>query len=399
MNTIKVLCCALMLLFAITAKAEPHAQSRPIDYLLKADVVLSSGQILPAGTRWYQPPNIKRLKSEVADGKYQGESEWASKVVFGYSLVYETYFAIGEGRKDGKPPLAKGRIMNCTNCHAQSGIVPYAWPFFRTLTFYGLREEGDKGIYFGNLAYHRDARTRARDCGRECGGSVMIEDDSYEMDALMAWLKAVRDGIYPDEGLLIEAFKTKIDFDKIPGGQIPLFASVLDMKSDPVAGKEIYKNRCQRCHGADGLGQWSELHGYVFPPLAGDSSFSHAGGPMMIPIGAAFLHQNMPLSKPGSLSQQDALNVMGYVARFSRSSVWWQSYYFRHDPCSRPAFLPLHVGAIPKEFPFSNQQAQFGPWRPIALWLSSNDCKKANPPSSPQLDRDFDTQSTHRGLQ
>jgi cytochrome c len=258
-----------------------------------------------------------------------------------------------------------------------------------------LREEGDKGIYFGNLAYHRDARTRARDCGRECGGSVMIADNSYEMDALMAWLKAVRDGIYPDEGLLVEAFKTKIDFDKIPGAQIPLFPSVLDMKSDPIAGKKIYVNRCQHCHGADGLGRWSELHGYVFPPLAGDGSFSHAGGPMMIPIGAAFLRQNMPLSKPGSLSQQDALNVMAYVATFPRSSVWWQNYYFRHDPCSRPAFLPLHVGAIPKKFPYSMQQVQFGPWRPIALWLSSNDCKNANPPSSPQLDRDFDTQLGH----
>jgi cytochrome c len=395
MNTIKVLCCIVMLFYAITANSEPHALSRPTDYLLKSDVVLSSGQIIPAGTRWYQPPNIKRLKSELADGKYQGDAEWAGKVIFGYSLVYETYFTIGEGRKDGKPALAQGRIMNCTNCHAQSGIVPYAWPFFRTLTFYGLREEGDKGIYFGNLAYHRDARTRARDCGRECGGSVMIADNSYEMDALVAWLKAVRDGIYPDEGLLVEAFKTKIDFDKIPGAQIPLFPSVLDMKSDPVAGKKIYGNRCQHCHGADGLGRWSELHGYVFPPLAGDGSFSHAGGPMMIPIGAAFLRQNMPLSKPGSLSQQDALNVMAYVASFPRSSVWWQNYYFRHDPCSRPAFLPLHVGAIPKKFPYSMQQAQFGPWRPIAQWLSSNDCKNANPPSSPQLDRDFDTQLAH----
>jgi thiosulfate dehydrogenase len=395
MNTIKVLCCIVMLFYTITAKSDPHAQSQPADYLLKDNVVLSSGGVLPAGTRWYQPPDIQRLKRELANGKYQGDPVWARNVIFGYHLVYETYFAIRDGRKDGKPSLAKGRIMNCTNCHAQNGIVPYAWPFFRTLTFYGLSEKGDKGVYFSNLAYHRDARTRARDCGRECGGYVMIEDKSYEMDALMAWLKAVRDGIYPDEGLLVGAFKTKLDVDKIPGAQIPLFPSVLDMKSDPIAGKIIYRNRCQRCHGADGLGQWSKLHGYVFPPLAGDGSFSLAGGPMMIPIGAAFLRQNMPFSKPGSLSLQDALNVMGYVSRFPRSSVWWQNTYFEHDPCSRTAFLPLHVGAVPKNFPFSKQQSQFGPWRPIALWLSSNDCKNANPSSSPELDRNFDTQLAH----
>ena len=395
MNAIKALCILLAFLYATVAMADPHTLLRPEDYLTKTDIQLSSRQVIPAGTQWYQPPDIKRLKYEITEGKYQGNTEWARLVIFGYDLVYDTYSTIGEGRKDGRPPLAQGRIMNCANCHVLGGTVPYVWPFFRTLTFYGLREEGDKGIYFGNLGYHRDARTRARDCGQECGGPVMIEDESFEMDALMAWLKVVRDGIYPGEGLLIKAFKTKKDFGKIPGAQIPLFSTILDMKSDPLAGKLVYQRRCLSCHGADGKGSWNKMRGYMYPPLAGEGSFSHAGGPLMIPIGAAFLRQNMPLTLPGSLSEQEALDVMGYVAAFPRSSVWWQDYFFLHDPCSRPAYLPLHVGAIPKGLPYTKEQVQFGPWRPIAQWLLSKDCKAANPPSQPTLNRDFDAKISH----
>jgi thiosulfate dehydrogenase len=281
--------------------------------------------------------------------------------------------------------------MNCSSCHIQSGTVPYAYAFFRTLSFYGLRENGEKGIYFEGLAYHRDARTRARDCGRECGGPVMLTDDSYEMDALMAWLKAVRDGIYPGEGLLFDAFKSKADLGKIPGAQIPLFPKVMEMTSNPVAGKSIYETHCQSCHENQGVGQWSNTRGYIVPPLSGQGSFSQAGGPLMIPVGAAFIQHNMPPDKPGTLSQQEALDAMAYVATLPRPPVWWQDYFHRHNPCARPAYLPLHVGTVPQSFPFSKEQAQFGPWQAIADWLASDACKAANPMTPAALDWDFTT--------
>ena len=375
------------------AAADPHAVAKPEDYVLKDKLELSSGRVLPAGTRWYAPPDIARLKRELKEGKYKGDAEQARLIVFGHDLLYNTYSTLGEGRKDGKPPLGKGEIMNCTSCHSQGGTVPYAWPFFRTLTYYGLREEGDQGVYFGGLGYKRDARSRARDCGRECGGAVMIPDDSYEMNALVAWMKAVRDGIYPKEGLLIPEFKTKKDVGKIPGATVPLFPNVLDMKADPKNGEKVYGDRCVGCHGTDGKGAWGGEDGYIFPPLAGDGSFTHAGGPLMIPIGASFLRRNMPLSQPGALGEQEALDVMAYVATLPRSSVWWQDYYFRHDPCARPPFLPLHVGVVPKGFPFPPEQAQFGPWRPIADWLASPACTSQNPPTEPALRGDFDAAS------
>jgi thiosulfate dehydrogenase len=391
MTAIKTLHCIVLIFFAASSLAEPNIQARPADYLLQNQIVLSAGQVLPAGTRWYQPPDINRLKREIANASFQGDQTEARRILFGYELITNTYASIGEGRKDGQLPLAQGKIMNCSSCHAGGGIVPFAYAFFRTLSFYGLREKGDKGIYFEGLAYHRDARTRARDCGRECGGPVMLADNSYEMDALMAWLKAVRDGIYPGEGLLFDAFKSKADVGKIPGAQIPLFPKVLEMTSDPVAGKSIYDARCLSCHENKGVGQWSNTRGYIIPPLAGKGSFSQAGGPLMVPVGAAFIQRNMPPDNPGTLTPQEALDAMAYIASLPRPSVWWQDYFHRHNPCARPAFLPLHVGTVPQDFPFSKEQTQFGPWQAIADWLNSDACKAANPVTPAALEWDFTT--------
>jgi len=109
----------------------------------------------------------------------------------------------------------------------------------------------------------------------------------------------------------------------------------------------------------------------------------------MVPVGSVFIRRNMPVSQPGALSDQQALDVMGCVAGLPRSSVWWQAYYFRHDPCSRPPYLTLKVGVTPKGFPFSAEQVQYGPWRGIAAWLASDACRDANPRAAPPLTKDF----------
>lgn len=396
MRVFQVIVCYVLIALGGYANASVHILPSAQDYLLKTDLELSSGQILAAGTQWYRAPDIERLRKELAAGTFAGDAKKGRLILFGYDLVNNTYATIGDGRKDGKPSLAEGKIINCTSCHGQSGTTPYAWPFFRTLTHFGLKEQGDRGEYFGGLGYHRDARLRARDCGRECGSIVVIPTKSFEMDALIAWLIAVRDGVYPGEGILIPAFKTLKDVAKIPGSRIPLFPNILEMKADPVAGTEIFKNSCAGCHGEDGLGQWEDGVGFVFPPLAGSASFSHAGGPFMIPVGAAFIKHQMPLTSPGALTDQEALNVMGYVATLPRDSVWWQTYYFQHSPCSRPPYLPLNVGAVPKGFPFSAEQTQFGPWKPIADWLASDTCKNLNPSSTPSLGEGFEVNKSKK---
>ena len=394
---------AIALTFTTTATAQSNGSSStqeieadPEDYFLAEDVVLASGDVIDAGTEWYRVPDIERLREELENGTYTGNIAWGTSVVFGYDIMTQTYTTIGEARTDGLDPVAIGRTMNCSSCHAQGGTVPYAWPFFRTIAHFGLTETGDEGSYWGNLGYNRDARTRARDCGRHCGGVVDFAEDSVEMDGLVDWMIAIRDGIYEGEGLLIPEFKTT-DADKIPGARIPLFAGVMDMQADPDAGATLYRKNCNGCHGKDGEGKWNSRKGYRgHPPLAGEGAFTEAGGPLMVPVGAAFIHRQMPLSNPGSLTEQEALDVMAYIATLPRGTRWWQDEYFAHDRCARPAFLPLHVGAVPvgMESVFTAEQVQFGPWAEVRDWLASADCTDANPTVDPVLDRYFDPGAT-----
>ena len=243
-RNILVITSIIIVLFAITASADPHIAPSPQDYVLNKDLELSNGRVVAAGTRWYNTPDIVRLQKELLEGTYQGDKEWAEKVLFGYNLMTHTYNTIGEGRTDGRTVLAKGRVMSCSSCHTRGGTVPYAWPFFRTLTFFGLREAGDEGVLWGNLGYKRDTRTRARDCALNCGGMVHIPEESYEMEALLAWLTVVRDGIYEGEGILVPEFKTRKDVSKITGARIPLMKGVLDMQANVDKGKKLYNSQC-----------------------------------------------------------------------------------------------------------------------------------------------------------
>lgn len=376
--------------------ADPHITLDPTDYITKQPITLDNGKVIPQGTTWYKQPDIMRLKEELANNSYKGDNEQAEKILFGYNIFNYTYFTIGEGRQDGNPPLAKGKVMSCSTCHVGGGTVPYAWPFFRTLTHFGLEEKGDKGEYWSNLGYFRDTRIRARDCARHCGGEVDIPEKSKEMDAVIAWLTAVRDGIYPGEGIQVAAFKEAANVNKIPGARLPLMPNVLTMSGNPSNGKQLFEQRCATCHGKDGLGKWNGHDGYIFPPLAGEAGFSNAGGPVMLPVAASFIQRFMPLQQK-RMPEQDALDIMAYISNLARSSRWWQAYYFRHDPCARPAFLPLSIGAVPKGYPFSEQQTQFGPWTNIKTWLASDECRKANPKEAPKLARNFDPTHSFAG--
>lgn len=374
------------------------------DYFLTEDVLLSDGSILPAGAEWYRVPDVNRLRNELNNASYAGDVAWANKVVFGYDIMTKTYANIGDIRTDGEAPLYQGPVMECSTCHAQGGTVPYAYPLFRTSNFFGIRDVDNDpenldavGKLYGNLGYMRDTVTRIRDCGVHCAGAGQIPEGSDEMAALVAWADVVRDGIYAGEGL-IEAFKnpaSPADLKKIPGARIPPFSETLTdptFKADIVAGEALYATSCSSCHGKEGLGKWNVRKGYSVPPLAGVAGYTQAGGPYMVPVVAAFIQHQMPLSNPGSLSKQESLDLAAYISAFARTGRWWQDYFFEHNPCGRPAFLPLDVGVIPSDYPFSADQTKNGPWGEINTWLKGGACAAVpgNEVLTPLLDKEFD---------
>lgn len=82
---------------------------------------------------------------------------------------------------------------------------------------------------------------------------------------------------------------------------------------DNVRGAKVYEQSCVLCHGADGQGR-KEADGKVrFPPLWGPESYNWGAGMARIDTAAGFIKANMPLSKPYSLSDQDAWDVAAYI--------------------------------------------------------------------------------------
>lgn len=81
---------------------------------------------------------------------------------------------------------------------------------------------------------------------------------------------------------------------------------------DKADGAKIYAARCSMCHGADGQGNAAA----DFPPLWGPKSFNTGAG--MNTKMASFVRVNMPQNAPGSLSDQQAVDVSAFVLAHPR---------------------------------------------------------------------------------
>ena len=86
---------------------------------------------------------------------------------------------------------------------------------------------------------------------------------------------------------------------------------------DYARGATVYAKDCALCHGADGQGQQVDGRN-VFPPLWGPQSFNWGAGMHQLDNAAAFIKANMPLSRGGTLSDQDAWDVAMYMDAHER---------------------------------------------------------------------------------
>lgn len=77
-------------------------------------------------------------------------------------------------------------------------------------------------------------------------------------------------------------------------------------------GKAVYEANCAICHGEDGQGKTVDGQ-VVFPPLWGDHSYNWGAGMTRIFTAASFIKNNMPLGKPGSLTDEEAWQVANYI--------------------------------------------------------------------------------------
>jgi thiosulfate dehydrogenase len=77
-------------------------------------------------------------------------------------------------------------------------------------------------------------------------------------------------------------------------------------------GEELYNEKtCMACHAADGSGDYG-------PPLWGEGSFNEAAGLTRLSKAAAFIQNNMPKGKPGTLTDQDAADIAAFLLSHER---------------------------------------------------------------------------------
>ena len=89
---------------------------------------------------------------------------------------------------------------------------------------------------------------------------------------------------------------------------------------DYVRGAHLYREKCARCHGAQGHG--TEVNGRVlFPALAGPESFSYDSRMNFARVNSVmpgFICRNMPPGEEGTLDPQDCRDIAYYLSTLPR---------------------------------------------------------------------------------
>ena len=176
-----------------------------------------------------------------------------------------------------------GARMSCAACHPNAGRVPHQGSF---LGIYALFPQWNKRA-------HRfiALQDRIAECFLYSMNGRPPAYDSKEMIAITAYIAFLSRGAKVGEGF---------------EGQEPL--KLAATTPNPQAGAKLFAARCTACHGANGNGS-----GMGDPPLWGPESFNDKAGMSHIDRMAPFVRAAMPQNAPGTLTDQQALDVAAYI--------------------------------------------------------------------------------------
>jgi thiosulfate dehydrogenase len=198
----------------------------------------------------------------------------------------EDLAALGKRIFHDTPNEAKayvGARLACASCHLNDGTTPYAAPMTGIAPLFPEFSQRAKRMI--------SLRDRIDECFIRSENGRPLPEDAKEMAAMVAY---------------IESLSTQN-----AGGAEPTGRGLVNLPAltgDPQRGEAIYAAQCAACHGSDGNGV-----GSTFPPLWGPESFNDGAGMYGIENMAAFVVKNMPPTRPGSLTPQQAFDVSAYI--------------------------------------------------------------------------------------
>jgi len=132
---------------------------------------------------------------------------------------------------------------------------------------------------------------RVNECFRRSLNGTRIAPDGPDMRDIVAYFAFLSRGV---------------PVGPPPSGASPR-ARWATFKADTAAGREIFRVVCAGCHGPAGGGTSAA------PPLWGPQSYNIGAGMARVRTAAAFIAENMPFDRPGSLTDQQAFDVASYV--------------------------------------------------------------------------------------
>ena len=188
---------------------------------------------------------------------------------------------------DSLPKYATGSLQ-CSSCHLDAGRRRDA------AALIGVYSRFPK--YMDRTGAVIPIEDRVNYCFTRSLAGNKIPTDSREMQDIVAYLAFLSTGVPAGAHVKGEAMP------KMPR-----------LTGDTTRGAVLFASTCTACHGPEGQGNPP-----VIPALWGPKSFSIGASMAREERAATFIRHFMPLSNPGSLTDQQAYDVAAYINSHAR---------------------------------------------------------------------------------
>ncbi len=274
------------------------------------------------------------------------ETYTAATAEYGERLMRDTALFIGPDHDDPNMRYSGNRLA-CASCHMENGQIPGTLSLLPTMPRYPRESWRDGGV--------RDIKDRINGCMERSMNGRRMPRDGVEIAAMEEYL------VHLNNQWQAMSPASRVS-DEPPAFAEPARAANVD------AGRVVYREKCQTCHGWNGFGLRASANpaeGYTFPPLWGSDSFNNGAGMTRVLTAARFIKARMPFGDP-DLSDDQAYDVAAFINSNPRPQKGNLEVDFP-DLTRKPVDSPYP----PYADDFPHGQHRLGPFGPIRAYYES----------------------------